>query len=839
MAQIHSPADSPVPADAHGGTGPVGASTSTLEWPISKTRLSMSSQSVGSGLDSVDERFDRVEQGLGFLKEVPQQLGAILESLAQVHTRLQEMEKAAAAAHHEDDDSSVGTEPSDVRHLGHEAPRISELFVRRPRYPPPHSLSTSTSSTSRSRLTVIGSLHCMPHLQHLPGCVSPLGGLSRRTSHSMSRRPSSHSVLAHQKDMNEHRRPSNQSNLSQAHAPRNDSAMAGRRQIAVPNLKVVPAQEASFVAPLDGPHHDNLDRCLSLAGNRRISRTSSILSFWESQQGPAANGQNWVLQPNGWTRQVWDVLVMLVTIVTGVLVPIELAYVGEPSLEKPGIILHAFDVVWILDVVLNFRTGFFSQRGSIVMSPSAIASRYMRNWLVPDVLAAWPFWLSPPGSFASWVLPLLKLLRLLRLGELCSRFQKKLHHISLFPLRVALVVLFSSHIMSCAWRVAQRVDGGAGGAGAEAKVGGNQWALYVQDTYWVLMTVTTVGYGDIYPETTGSRLYAILVMLVGPILSGTIVSGLTHATKGLFEDKVESRVAEATRFMNRRHVPHGLQHRVAHNLRHHLRQELHLDPELFAILSPAVQRELSLTLLSDTVLRFPLFAGTQHGFIAELAQSHSWVQCLPGDIVVEEGQLMQEMFFLIQGRLLVHRRITEEGKGLTDFASMSAGMAARDSTGHSEKDTDDVTCSGVAPHATLNCPAPQVAEPYKEYEVETGAWFGEASLFDEGCVHTATVAAAVESELAILPAREYRRIAEKFPRLQQRHTSIERAIRNKEVNISTLSYKAERPSESPGSKSQMSFSRRIPWLMRRVQASQTEEEEDEGWDAVMKSPNLQ
>jgi len=33
--------------------------------------------------------------------------------------------------------------------------------------------------------------------------------------------------------------------------------------------------------------------------------------------------------------------------------------------------------------------------------------------------------------------------------------------------------------------------------------------------WWAMSTVTTVGYGDLYPRTTGGRLIAIAVMLVG------------------------------------------------------------------------------------------------------------------------------------------------------------------------------------------------------------------------------------------------------------------------------------------------------------------------------------
>lgn len=48
--------------------------------------------------------------------------------------------------------------------------------------------------------------------------------------------------------------------------------------------------------------------------------------------------------------------------------------------------------------------------------------------------------------------------------------------------------------------------------------------------YWSFVTATTVGYGDLRPVERRSRILAILIALLGLILSGIIIAVAVHAT---------------------------------------------------------------------------------------------------------------------------------------------------------------------------------------------------------------------------------------------------------------------------------------------------------------------
>merc|ERR1712176_510448 len=150
-------------------------------------------------------------------------------------------------------------------------------------------------------------------------------------------------------------------------------------------------------------------------------------------------------------------------------------------------------------------------------------------------------------------------------------------------------------------------------------------------------------------------------------------------------------------------------------------------------------------LLRRTMLNFPLFHSAPRAFKADIARAHLWVQCLPGDLVVEEGQVVQEMVFIIHGRILL-QHIRRWSK---------------------------TPANGVPPGED-------------ELELESGAWWGEACFFEQGRVRDFNAFAAVESELAVLPAHEYHRVLQLYPQQAALHRALEQGILSGRLSLDDL-----------------------------------------------------
>jgi voltage-gated potassium channel len=112
------------------------------------------------------------------------------------------------------------------------------------------------------------------------------------------------------------------------------------------------------------------------------------------------------------------------------------------------------------------------------------------------------------------LLPLLRPLRLIRLVVLVSALQKALGNA--IRGRVVIYTVCGAILLVYAGALAELQT--------ERPAPGSHITTFGDAIWWAITTITTVGYGDIYPVTTTGRFIAILMMIGGISLVGSITA---------------------------------------------------------------------------------------------------------------------------------------------------------------------------------------------------------------------------------------------------------------------------------------------------------------------------
>lgn len=315
----------------------------------------------------------------------------------------------------------------------------------------------------------------------------------------------------------------------------------------------------------------------------------------------------------------------------------------------PGLVLFGlgFAPIGGLFEALGKSIGVYYE---IVLSVLLI-SRYQvlrKNWLFLICSLPWCavtlgwFKMSPYGNLF-WILKIIPLIYSFNYEK--QHLSYRYHKISriIVPFAVVLLVM---HVLACGWLLIEKPY-------AELN-----YTAYNKAFYWVVATLTTVGYGDITPTSNFGRIYASAVMLLGIGVYGLVISNMSRLIiqQDRRREETHKKMDQLGAFFNHYKIPVQLQDETRAFYNHILSKKIYTqEKELLADIPTKLKNELQIHMMYRPIAQSKLFRGLSINDMRDVLSKLENSYVSPGEIVYNQGDESDSMYIIAHGHVEIYK----------------------------------------------------------------------------------------------------------------------------------------------------------------------------------------
>ncbi|KAM9798329.1 voltage-gated delayed rectifier potassium channel KCNH5-like [Neosynchiropus ocellatus] len=385
-------------------------------------------------------------------------------------------------------------------------------------------------------------------------------------------------------------------------------------------------------------------------------------------------------------KTTWDWVILILTFYTAIMVPYNVSFRTKQNNLAWLVIDSIVDVIFLVDIVLNFHTTFVGPAGEVISDAKLIRMNYMKTWFVIDLLSCLPYDIinafENVDEGLSSLFSSLKVIRLLRLGRVARKLDHYLEYGAAVLVLLVCVFGLVAHWLACIWysigdyevidettntlktdswlyQLAMSIGTpyryNASGTG-QWEGGPNKDTLYISSLYFTMTSLTTIGFGNIAPTTDGEKIFSVAMMMVGSLLYATIFGNVTTIFQQMYTNtnRYHEMLNNVRDFLKLYQVPKGLSERVMDFIVSTWAMSKGIDTDKVLSICPKDMRaDICVHLNRQVFNDHPAFRLASDGCLRSLAVEFQTTHCAPGDLIFHIGESVDTLCFVVSGSLEV------------------------------------------------------------------------------------------------------------------------------------------------------------------------------------------
>jgi hypothetical protein len=415
-----------------------------------------------------------------------------------------------------------------------------------------------------------------------------------------------------------------------------------------------------------------------LKNNNNFSKSmrKKEMLLFESYDLPDEYKDYFIIHQDHRFRKIWDFVLFLIILYTILVSPIHLSFYPDISILQINEIL--FEFVFLLELIFMFITTYKDEEETLIMNKRSIFERYFFSWFFYDLICAIPFdtisifynenyylYISNDKNihlnlfFFKW----LKIFRFAKLfkTQTTGRFLKKVVFINEYKLNrmviFSLIFFILSHLVSCFFVfLGLRCSVTENWIQDSNLQNSGYFEIYLASLYYILVTIYSVGYGDITPVNMLEKMCVIVIMFSGSMLYSFALSSLSTlfsiSNDKYTNYKIKKRVLNniTQEYMININLYKKLRQSIKHEYKNNEKERY-----LFLASLPAnLRNDLSKMMFESTINQHKFFLNQPHDFSYYVLPLLNIRRINRGDILISVGEIIEEMYLVVEGVLGLH-----------------------------------------------------------------------------------------------------------------------------------------------------------------------------------------